>query len=368
MLPENRRRLLPISLFYTLVLVGIYVITLGKSAIGLAWGVNMAYLDAIKATMNADAKAATRYVQWARAASSSSQDHDAAAYGIAILTARLPTAQNKIELVDWLKRDSKLGQNAVREQISLFALASALPPRDQILLTENLDAATAATLLVSAAEQRPDEVGTFLEILESRGLIMALSPRERIRLAVLYGNAANQTRMKGGYVEEIIALADRALALDPQSEMGLSVKALMLSQQGQLDAGVLLASEATNQHRQSVFSWEVLSATRLASSDYLGAEKAARQAIELLPPDKRSDWAKSMLAVALHKQGKCAEALPYAQEPVVEFPNAPNYLLALGDVLWCLGEREQAVEAYKRVEIEAPGYAPYILDRIMSTK
>jgi hypothetical protein len=76
-----------------------------------------------------------------------------------------------------------------------------------------------------------------------------------------------------------------------------------------------------------------------------------------------------MLASALYEQGRCAEALPYAQMAYQMLGyDHPGYLLLLGDVFWCLEDSGQAVSVYQKLESVSPGYAPYVLERINSTR
>ena len=115
---------------------------------------------------------------------------------------------------------------------------------------------------------------------------------------------------------------------------------------------------------KSVFAWECLAYLQLGASDFQATERAARMVISLGPPGGKSPWAQNMLATALLKQGRCAEALPYAQPPVTVGPDNPYYLVVLGDVYWCLGDREQASLVYRQLEAVSPDHAPYVRERI----
>jgi tetratricopeptide (TPR) repeat protein len=238
---------------------------------------------------------------------------------------------------------------------------------DPLTITDGLEAQVAAHLLISAAFRTPEQAGAFIRTIERRELISVLSPYQRKWLAMIYGNLADQTRRSSGSTEEVMTLAEKSLALDPQSETGMIVKALMLNRSGQLQAGLVLLEEVTTLHPDSSFGWACLASLRLANSDFGGAENAARRAVCC-----QGGWGQSLLATALFKQGRCHEALPYAQSSVRDRPDAPDYLLVLGDVYWCLGDEELASQVYRRLETVAPAWvrdrAPYVRERMDSTR
>ena len=91
-----------------------------------------------------------------------------------------------------------------------------------------------------------------------------------------------------------------------------------------------------------------------------------RKSLELAPATFHRQW---LLASALYGQGRCAEALPHAQSAYTMLGyDHPMYLLLLGDVHWCLGEKERASEVYQQLEKVAPDYAPYVRERINSVQ
>ena len=251
----------------------------------------------------------------------------------------------------------------------LHALAGTLAPDDLMAVLDDLEPPISARWLVSAAERRPEEAETFVQIVEDKELLSALSPDDRIRLATIYGHLALGSYGRGS-TEEAMALANRSLDLDPQNEMGMIVKALALRRLDQLQAGLALLNQVTDLYPKSIFGWESLASLKLNALDYQGAESASRMAISLLPSGG-THYRQYLLATALLKQGRCAEALPHAQLVFSMLPDHDepiHYLLMLGDVYWCLGDREQAVAVYQHLVAVAPDYAPYARERIDSAK
>ena len=339
-----------------LVMIGILVWIWGS--IHHAWATNSAFVDLSHAILRSDDEAATRFEIWAYNIRSA-RERDAAVGGMLMLMAREGREMPKAWLQEWISSHSRLMEGTSREQVALFAL-SALSTSDQETLVSDLDASTAAWWLVTVAMRRPEKASFFVKVIDDKGLVSALPPEDRVGLATVYGNLALESYRRGS-AEEAMALVNRSLDLDSQNEMGMIVKAIMLIYQGQLEAGLVLLEQATALYPRSVFAWEVLASRYLTARSFQAAERAARKAISLGPPDS---WVQSLLAATLLRQGRCAEALPYAQPPVKNVPDAPNYLLILGDVYWCLGDREEAVAVYQHLEAIAPGYAPYIRERI----
>ena len=336
-------------------------------SISHAWTINLAYVDLSHALVRSDDGAATRFERWVGEQTFWGRDHDAAVYGTAILVAKGGRRLPQRWLQEWQSNDSRLKAGTLREQMMLYTLTGALPLEDQLALVANMNAPTAARWLVSAATTQPQQAATFVRIIEDRDLVSALSPEDRIRLATVYGNLAYQKFVSRVY-EEALALADRSLTLDPYNEMGLIMKAMTLYYLGQLQAGLVLLDQAIALYPKSVFAWESLAHLRLGAVNFEGAEEAARMAISLGPPGGKSPWAQSMLATALLKQGRCAEALLYAQPPVTVVPDNPYYLLPLADAYWCIGAKEKAAPIYQQLQAIAPDIAPYVQERSDTTR
>ena len=344
-------------------LVGLCILAGTWVSISQAWAINFAFVDLSHAALRSDDEAATRFERWAWMNTRSVRERDAAAYGMAMLVANERRERPERWLQEWEGSDSHLWADTLRGQMMLYALAGTLAPDDLMAMLDDLEPPISARWLVSAAERRPEEAGAFVQIVEDRELPSALSPDDRIRLATVYGHLALGSYRRGS-TEEAMALANKSLGLDPQNELGMSVKALVLSRLDQLQAGLTLLDQVTSLYPESVFGWECLGDLKLRSKDFQGAERASRMALSLSSPGEI--WAYDLLTVALLKQDRCAEALLYAQSAVRQSPDAGYSLLLLGDAYWCLGDREQASLVYQRLVTMYPEYAPRVRERIIS--
>ena len=293
---------------------------------------------------------------------------DAATYGMAMLVAKGGRELSQRWLQEWQNNDSHLKAGALREQMMLHALTGALATGDQLALVDNLDTPTAARWLVSAASRRPEEAEVFVRVIEDRGLVKVLSSDDRVRLAAVYGNLAWLKERGGDSLEEVMPLVGKALALDPQNETGMIYRAVALYRQGQHQAALELLTLAVDLHPRSGDVWEALAGLELKESNLQAAESASRMAISL-PPSGGTHYRQYLLATALLKQGRCAEALPHAQLAFSMLPDQYEHIyLLLGDVYWCLGDKKQASIIYQRLEAIAPGYRPYVRERINATE
>ena len=326
------------------------------------WTTNSAFVDLSHAILRSDDEAAARFESWALALRVS-QERDAAVSGMVMLFAEEGRGIPKRWLQEWIGSHSHKMHDTSREQMALFALSS-LSESDQEILINDLEASSAAWWLVTIATRRPDEASFLVKVIEDRNLVSALSSEGLVELGTVYGNLALESYRRGS-IEKAIVLADKSLDIDSQSEIGMIVKAITLVYNGKLDSGLALLEHVVEHYPRSVFAWEVLASRYSMAQNFQEAEWAARKAIGLGPPDS---WAQSLLATALLEQGRCDEALTYAQPPVKNVPDAPNYLLVLGDVYWCLGDKEQAVTVYQHLDAIVPGYAPYVRERIHLTK
>jgi len=350
-----------------LFLVGAYIFASNWGSISQAWRINIAYIFLTRTIIKMDESATSRFYDWAWKDKYSMRESDASAYGLAMLLAHQGGTNSEDWQQEWNKVGCRLTTDSVRNEMIELKVVVSIPPDDLLAMIDCLNNQTIPDWLISAAEKRPNDAMVYVREIEHRGLVSVLSQADRIRLAAVYGGLANQMRVFGSSTEEVMALVNKSLALNPQSEMALIVKALMLSDSGQLLNGVKLLEQVTAIYPKSTFAWECLAALRLNSLDYVGAESAARTSISLIPPDSGS-WGMNLLAIALLRQGHCTAALYFAQVTVRDYPEFPNYLLTLGDVYWCLGDREHASSVYKQLEVIYPDYAPYVHEHIQSTK
>lgn len=350
-----------------LFLVGVFILTSGWEIISQAWRINIAYIFLARSIVKEDESAISRFNDWAWKNKYSMRESDASAYGLAMLLAHQASNFSEDWLQEWNKVGCRLTTDSVRNEIIKSKVVVSFAPDDLLAMIDCLDDRTIADWLISATEKRPNDVMVYIGEIERRGLVSILSQADRIRLAEAYGSLANQMRQSSSSTEEVMALVNKSLAMNPQSENGLIVKALTLGDSGQLLDGIALLEQVSAIYPKSYFAWECLAYLRLSALDFWGAESAARISMGLLPSDSGS-WGMNLLAIALLRQGRCTEALYYAQVTVRDYPEYPNYLLTLGDVYWCLGDREQASKVYQQLEEIAPDYAPYIHERIHSTK
>jgi tetratricopeptide (TPR) repeat protein len=350
-----------------LFLAGVCILTSRWEAISQAWRINSAYIFLTRSIVKQDERAASRFNDWAWKNKYSMRESDASAYGLAMLLAHQASNFSEDWLQEWNKGGWCLTTDSMRNEMIEWKVTESFAPDDLLAMMDCLDDQTSAQWLMSAAENRPEDGRVYTGEFERRGFVSGLSQADRIRLAAVYGGLADQIRRSGSSTEEVMALANKSLALNPQSEMALIDKALMLRDSGQFLDGIELLEQVTALYPKSTFAWECLAALRIDNSDYKGAESAARTSISSIPSDSGS-WGTNLLAIALLRQGRCAEALVYAQVGVRNNPELPYDLLILGDVYWCLGDREQASGVYQQLEVIDPDYAPYVHERIQSTK
>ncbi|MBA4383626.1 MAG: hypothetical protein C0410_02720 [Anaerolinea sp.] len=350
-----------------LFLAGVCILTSSWEAISQACTINIAYISLTRAIVKLDDNAASKFEGWAWKNKYSMRESDASTYGLAMLLAHQASTLPEDWLQGWNKDGCRLTTDSVRNEMIEWKVIESFAPDDLLAMIDCLDDQTIAHWLISAAEKRPIDAMVYIGEINRRGFVPVLSHADRIWLAAVYGGLADQTRRACSSTEEVMALVNKSLELDPLSERALIVKALMLRCSGQLLDGIALLKQVTALYPKSVFAWECLAGLRLSALDFEGAESAARTSIGLIPSDSGS-WGKNLLAIALLRQGRCAEALYYAQVTVRDYPEYPNHLLTLGDVYWCLGDREQASSVYQQLEVIDPDYAPYVHERIQSTK
>jgi tetratricopeptide (TPR) repeat protein len=223
-----------------------------------------------------------------------------------------------------------------------------------------------AEWLLLAASARLEKAAVIIRLIEDMGWIPFLQRDTQMRLAAVYGDLAWHKRVDGGTQEEILSLANKALALNPQEEQGMIEKAVALYAQGQHQAGLVLLDQVVHLYPKSSNAWSVFATVELQEAHFQTAESAARRSLELGPSTFYREWS---LASALYNQGRCEEALPHARlaQDLLGYDH-PMYLRLMGDVYWCLGDLDKASEVYQRLEKIDPKYAPYVRDRIGSTR
>ena len=184
------------------------------------------------------------------------------------------------------------------------------------------------------------------------------------RIAEAYDYIGNRHTHAERYQEAMVCL-DEALALVPDYDRALVDKGYLLRRMGQTEAGLELTRRATILHPDSPIAWFAMGLYYEALGQWPEAEAALRQSLELGIKDP---WAQAVLARVLVRQGRCAEALPYAQTLV---DNDPNYAIGqrgLGDVYWCLGDKARAAAAYRRFVTLSPERRDEVSDRLKASE
>ena len=344
-----------------MLLFSVILLIMFSESLPSAWPVNLAYVDLIRAIVESDIGATTRFERWAFGFEPGDRLYEIASYGIAMLTTNAKKDLPEDWLWTWRNRGS-FQVEALRNQMVLYSFAITYTPQSVLRMLEKLGTPADAEWLLYAGLARPEQAAVITEFIEDKGWIPFLDQDERIRLAAIYGQLAWQKRRSGGTGEEILSLANKALALNPQDELGMLQKAVAIYYgQKQYQSGRELITQAVRIYPRSANVWEVLGGMELVEKHFPAAESAAQRAVELGPTGYRH-W---LLASALYSQKRCVEALPHAQLAYAMWgSDHPMYLLLLGDVYWCLGNEEQASQIYQRLETVAPNYAPYVHDRI----
>ena len=238
------------------------------------WVVNLAYVDLNHAILRRDSIAANRFGNWVSTSVSDSREYDAATYGAAILKANSNEALSE----DWLSSWWNMGNyraDSLRYQMARYALFSSHSPDQVLRVLEQVGVAEDVDWLLFVTSAYPEYSTVIVKLIESKGWIPSISDSDQIRLAAVFGNLAWQKRMNGGTQEEILILANKALALNPQDEQGLIEKATVLYDQGQRQAGWELLQQAIHLYPESSDLWSRVATFELQESHFQAAEKCS---------------------------------------------------------------------------------------------
>jgi hypothetical protein len=276
--------MLPRRIEVILILLAIAaILALRWQSITTATRTNLAYISLARSIETADPASSARFTTWAAQTKSSPRERDASAYGLAILLSHTSGVLSARWLQVWKTVGCHLTTVAGRNQMIEWQVTASVAPQALLAMTNCLDNPTSAQWLLSAAEKKPQDVQVFVEEIENRGLVSELSQADRIRMAALYGDFARQKYLSGSSTGEVLVLVNKALLMDPQSETALIVKAIKLSDTGQLLEGIALLEQISVLYPNSYFLWESLATLRMSNLDYQGAESAARTSVGLQP-------------------------------------------------------------------------------------
>jgi len=161
--------------------------------------------------------------------------------------------------------------------------------------------------------------------------------------AALY-QLESQTLLRGGFEQEAMALLDRALASHPNHEDLLYNRAMLHDQRGDL-----VAAEAD---LRQLLKYNPNSAQGLNALGYILADQTnrydeayelIRQALDLAPENPAI---LDSMGWVLYRMGRPEEALPYLEQAMESFPDQ-EIAAHLGEVLWVLGQKERARDAWR---------------------
>ena len=214
--------------------------------------------------------------------------------------------------------------------------------------------------LIHPEEVNSNDAFLFIQYLQYLLEIQSSQPpfEHKRQLAELYDRFG---RVYYATKEPDIALEwfDRSLALEPLYCEAMLDKGLSIIRLGQQDQGIALMQQSVEACPDYAHGWASLGAEYIGS-DLSAAETAIRRSIAI---DPSYGWSQFLLAQVLMRQERCTEALLPAQTAVRLFP-AADYQQQLGDVYWCLGDKESAIAEYQKLQAISPDLAPYVLERI----
>jgi tetratricopeptide (TPR) repeat protein len=222
-------------------------------------------------------------------------------------------------------------------------------------------------LLAMAYRYEPGELADqiyALDLIAVRGLEAYLTPRE-VQAIVQMRSFQNEIFSSQGRFGDILVQADRILALAPDSAEGLVWKAAALGRLQRPEEAMAYFDRAQVLHPDSVlvltqaayyyFFWSPGRAWR---------DKAWFLTQQALSLDPEHEGALRIVAEYLMESGNCLESLPFAQRRAQLYPGHADSWRVLGNVYWCLGEREEARSSYRRAINISPDMGPALRDKL----
>ncbi len=142
-----------------------------------------------------------------------------------------------------------------------------------------------------------------------------------------------------------------ALALEPDNRHALLGHARLLTAAKRFEEAESVLADALGRHPEDRLFWDALGTLRFRQADYLAAEEAFRQSIELKPD---SVYAYANLNAVLLRQDRMDEALAVLQAGLNIRPHGQLYN-NLGTVLYARGRFAEAAAAFEAALSDARG-------------
>ncbi|KQQ35994.1 hypothetical protein ASF61_07190 [Duganella sp. Leaf126] len=154
-----------------------------------------------------------------------------------------------------------------------------------------------------------------------------------------------------GHAPEALAVADRALALDPRDLSALNAKLNVLLRQRRFDALAAALAQAQRSMPGERMFYDLEGTMHYQQGDYVRAEQAFRHSLQLAPD---AVLAYANLSAALGRQGRSDDALAMLQQGLRLRPSGKLYT-NLGDALFRRGDYAGAARAFEQAASAARG-------------
>lgn len=304
-----------------------------------------------------------RFHDWAIGAAQATDTRNAALYGLGMWSA----TEGRFPPPFWEEGGYRSLLATGRGYGLLVASARRLSDEADIrALIEEVDVPRYSACLVASTDKRwileenfwsaIGYVGVFMEA--ERGFVAAG------RLAEAYEYVGRMHYHAGRHQEALVCF-DEALSLQQDNVRSLVGKGEVLRELGQPESGLVWTQRATFLNPDSPIAWYALGRYYEALGQLPEAEASLRRSLHLGVQD---EWAKAVLARVLARQGRCAEALPYARGLVDAYPDHVGFLQVLGDTYWCLRDTSKAETIYRRLVRVAPRFNDRVKDRLGNSK
>jgi tetratricopeptide (TPR) repeat protein len=248
--------------------------------------------------------------------------------------------------------------------------ALALEQLDQ--LSAEMEGRRAAIFLIGAArnaERGKDDAALqyqrqVLDLLQDRGLVQYLRPDET-RWVIAARSFACEVAYNRERFADVLAQAERILAIAPDHPDGLVWQATAFGRMGKPDDAARLLERATVSPNIAVNGL-----VRAAHYYFFWSPQRAwkDRALPLLTRAHQMEPQNSvvlrLLAEYWNDQNKCADGLLFVKHAVEANPNDSSAWGVLGHTYWCLNDKANARASYRRaIQIE-PRLEPYFRERL----
>jgi tetratricopeptide (TPR) repeat protein len=179
----------------------------------------------------------------------------------------------------------------------------------------------------------------------------AATRRERLQLVL----AESQLLRDAGKVEEAYALLDKALEREPEDLDLLYETALMAERAGRAEVSEthlrkLIAKKPDHAHAYNALGYSL--ADRNVRLDE--AQSLIEKALQLAPGDP---FILDSMGWVLFRRGDHTGALKYLKEAMAVRPD-PEIAAHLGEVMWAMGQRDEAKRVWREAVAAFPGSEP----------